>query len=54
MWLNTNKSYPFTVAETDFWYDNIEAIYDGSVKRKDLSFCRDGELKCFVNASVFR
>ena len=53
MWLNTNKSYPFTVAETDFWYDNIEAIYDGSVKRKDLSFCRDGELKCFVNASVF-
>ena len=36
MWLNTNKSYPFTVAETDFWYDNIEVIYDGSAKRKDV------------------
>lgn len=53
LYLNTTKDYSFTVEETDFWYENIEQIYEGTVGRKDLSFCRDGQLKCFINASVF-
>ena len=53
MWLNTNKSYPFTVAEADFWYDNIEAIYDGSVKRKGFIFLQRWRTKMLCECVCF-
>lgn len=53
MRLITSETYPFTVDEADFWYQNVEQIYAGQITRQDMSFCRPGLLKCFVNASVF-
>lgn len=52
-YLKTDTNLPFTVAETEFWYESAEDIYAGKIKREDIPFFRTNTTKCFLNFSIF-
>lgn len=53
MRLYTTGKIPLLKDEADFWYENIEAVYQGNFTRKQMDFARMDTSKCLVDASVF-
>lgn len=52
--LVTPEDSLLSAGEADMWYHNLNAVYEGRMTRKDMSFLRPGLSKCFVNASLFK
>lgn len=49
----TDKSYPFSVNDAEFWFSNVEKIYKGDINRNVLPFFNKGETKCYLDFSHF-
>ncbi len=43
----------FTQRDESLWYDNVDHIFQGSFKKKDLFFFNENEYNCYVDFSVF-
>jgi len=51
--LRKNTSFDFSKRDDALWFDNIDKIFDGSFKKKDLDFYHTGHYSCYVDFSAF-
>ncbi len=49
----TDKSFAFSIADSEFWFDNVEKIYSGDICKNDLSFFDSEKTKCYMDFSVW-
>ena len=49
----TDKSFPFSINDADYWFANAEKIYKGDISRYDLPFFYPRETKCYMDATGF-
>ena len=50
----TDKNLPFSVNDADYWFSNVEDIYQGKIDRAELPFFSSGETKCYLDFSCFK
>lgn len=50
----TDKSFPFSVNDADYWFSNVEKIYQGKIDRDELPFFHPGETKCYLDFTGFK
>lgn len=49
----TDKNFAFSIADSEFWFDNVEKIYSGEVCKENLRYFDSGATKCFMDFSVW-
>ena len=49
----TDKSFDFSIADSEFWFENVEKIYSGDVCKNDLKFFDSEKTKCYMDFSVW-
>lgn len=49
----TDKKFAFSIADSEFWFNNVEKIYSGGVCKKDLRFFDSSTTKCYMDFSVW-
>lgn len=48
-----DKKTPYTQRDEALWFDNVDSIFEGNFKKKDLFFFDEEEYSCYVDFSVF-
>lgn len=51
--IHLNRDFGFSVDETDYWLSHAQDIYEGKLKRTDISYYRTRQKNCYIDASVF-
>ena len=49
----TDKNFKFSREDTDFWFDNVDRIYSGELKKDELKFFDNDSTKCYMDFSIF-
>ena len=49
----TDKNFPFSIADSEFWFDNVEKIYSGEVCKENLRYFDSSTTKCYMDFSVW-
>ena len=49
----TDKKFKFSVDDSDFWFSNVEKIYESKVLKEDLRFFDKNKTKCYFDFSVW-
>ena len=49
----TDRSFDFSIADSEFWFENVEKIYSGNVSKNDLRFFDAEKTKCYMDFSVW-
>ena len=49
----TDKSFNFSIADSEFWFDNVEKIYSGDICKNSLRFFDSTKTKCYMDFSVW-
>lgn len=49
----TDKNYAFSIADSEFWFDNVEKIYSGEVCKENLRYFDGSTTKCYMDFSLW-
>lgn len=49
----TDRNFKFSVEDSEFWFENVEKIYDGKIGKESLRFFDNKKTKCFMDFSIF-
>lgn len=48
-----DKNFAFSIADSEFWFDNVEKIYSGEVCKENLRYFDGSTTKCYMDFSVW-
>lgn len=49
----TDKNFLFSVADSEFWFDNVEKIYSGEIGKENLRYFDSSKTKCYMDFSLW-
>ena len=49
----TDKDFPFSITDSEFWFDNVEKIYSSEIHKDNLRFYDGSATKCYMDFSVW-